>query len=108
MYENTLGRIYGGSFATFNSDGNVQFRCLFVANETSNRNISCLQKSYTGNPAVVQIATFSYQPYIDTNYLRSQCVFLGYDQVYFAQNNQAWGMDTPNSKYLGLYKYNFN
>ena len=108
MYENTLGRIYGGSFATFNSDGNVQFRCLFVANKTSNRNISCLQKSYTGNPAVVQIATFSYQPYIDTNYLRSQCVFLGYDQVYFAQNNQAWGTDTPNSKYLGLYKYNFN
>ena len=107
MYENSLGKIYGSSIAMFEED-NVKFRCLYCNNSVSTREVSCVSKTYTGSVVSTNITTFDYQPYVDTNGYDNQSVFLSYDDVYFVQNNQRWGISgSPNDKYIGLYKYNF-
>lgn len=107
MYYNTASTIFGSAIALFEDD-NVKFRCLCNTNSTSNRTIDCVSKTYTGSVSRNSIATFSYQPYIDTQQMKKQSVFLTYDDVYFVQNNQHWGVSgSPNAKYIGLYKYNF-
>ena len=108
MYYNQNGLIFGSAIALFD-DENVKFRCLCVPNISSSRTIDCVSKTYTGNVGKKEVVRFSYKPYIDTNNMAKQSVFQTYDSVYFVQNNQHWGISgTPNAKYLGLYKYDFN
>lgn len=107
MYYNTANTIFGSAIALFEGE-NVKFRCLCNANSTSNRTIDCVSKTYTGSVSRNSIATFSYRPYIDTQQMKKQSVFLTYDNVYFVQNNQHWGVSgSPDAKHIGLYKYNF-
>lgn len=101
--------LFGSAIAQFNSDSNVQFRCLWSSVLTSSRAISCYSKTYTGNPSTSDIKSFSFHPYVDDNNFKKQSVFIDYNNVYFVQNNQKWGTPgTPNAKYIGLYKYNFS
>ena len=108
MYYNTADTLFGSAIGIFENE-NVKFRCLCNTNTTSNRTIDCVSKTYTGNVSRNSIATFTYTPYIDTTQMKKQSVFLSYDEVYFVQNNQHWGISGQAvPKYIGLYKYNFN
>lgn len=107
MYYDTASTIFGSAIALFEGE-NVKFRCLCNYNNVSNRTIDCVSKTYTGNVSRSSIATFSYRPYIDTQQMKKQSVFLTYDNVYFVQNNQHWGVSgSPDAKHIGLYEYNF-
>lgn len=107
-YVEQQGALFGSAIAQFNSDSNVQFRCLWSSVLTSSRAISCYSKTYTGNASTSNIKTFSFHPYIDDSGFKKQSVFIDYNNVYFVQNNQQWGIPgTPDAKYIGLYKYNF-
>jgi hypothetical protein len=101
--------LFGSAIAQFNSNNNVQFRCLWINNINSNRAISCYSKTYTGNPSTSNIKTFSFRPYIDDYHFKKQSVFIDYNTVYFVQNNQQWGTaGTLSNKYIGLYKHDFS
>lgn len=100
--------LFGSAIALFDNDSNIQFRCLWSNNLTSSRAISCYTKTYTGNPSTSDIKSFSYRPLVDDYNYKKQSVFIDYDNVYFVQNNQFWGISgTPEAKYIGLYKHNF-
>ena len=106
MYVNDYRRIFGSAIATF-SGGNVQYRCL--ASNTSNLSTALVlyQKTYTGSPTSSDAISFNYSPVIADDDYKKQSVFLDYDNVYFVQNNQRWGVSgEPDAKYIGLYKYN--
>ena len=108
MYYNTGTTIFGSAIAIFDGE-NVKFRCLCNTNLTSNRTIDCVSKTYTGGVQRNAIVSFDYEPYVDTQQMKKQSVFLTYDEVYFVQNNQHWGISgSPDAKHIGLYKYNFN
>ena len=105
--DNEAATMFSSAIATF-SEENVRFRCICCATYFSSRAIDCVSKTYTGNVSRSSIATFSYTPYIDDNDYKKQSVFLTYDEAYFVQNNQRWGITGRlESKYIGLYKYNF-
>lgn len=109
LYADLQSKFFGSAFALFDENDNVMFRCLNSSTSTSTRTIQCTSKTYTGNVTTDDIATFSFQPYIDDLDYKKQSVFLSIDEVYFVQNNQQWGFSgSPNDKYIGLYKYNFN
>lgn len=110
LFADDTQRIFGSAIATFDSESNVQYRCLVTNNLTNNNNLMCYSKTYTGNPASNVIITFNdYKPYIDDTHYKKQSVFLNYDEVYFVQNNQHWGISgVSKPKYISLYKYNFN
>ena len=108
LYTNLPDYLYGCAYATF-EDGNVRYRILCSHNDLSNRDITCVEKTYTGNPTTSSIAAFNYLPYIDTILQPKQAIFLNYNEVYFVQNNQRHGVEgSPNDKYIGLYKYDFS
>lgn len=107
MYANITNKLHSGSFALFDNNENVMFRCLNIG-AGLHSTIDCTSKTYTGSVQTNSIATFSFTPTIDTTYLEKQCVFLSMDEVYFVQNNQHGGFQgTPSRKEIGLYKYNF-
>jgi hypothetical protein len=109
LYTNSQNRIFGSAFALFDEDDNVMFRCLNTSTLTSSRTIDCTSKTYTGTVQTSSIATFDFHPFVDDEDYKKQSVFLSMDEVYFVQNNQRWGVTgTPNSKYIGLYKYIFS
>lgn len=108
MYANLQQRIYGSAFALFDSDDNVMFRCLNSSNLGTSTTIDCTSKTYTGSVQTNAIATFNFHPYIEDTQYKKQSVFLSMDEVYFVQNNQRRISSTPNNKYIGLYKYDFN
>lgn len=103
-------KVFGSAIALFDSNSNVQYRCLVTNNLTDNNDLMCYSKTFEGNPTSNVIITFNeYKPYVDDSNYKKQSVFLNYDEVYFVQNNQRWGTSgvlTP--KYIGLYKYNFS
>ena len=108
LYYNNSSTIFGSAIATF-EDENVRFRCVCSSTTHSSRTIDCVSKTYTGNVSRNSIATFSYHPYVDEDEYKKQSVFLSYDKVYFIQNNQQWGTAGElESKYIGLYKYDFS
>lgn len=108
LYVNDQARLFGSAIATFEND-NVRYRCLTSSSIASATNLVLYSKTYTGNPTSSNIITFSFHPYIDDNNYEKQSVFLDYDNVYFVQNNQHWGISgTPEAKYIGLYKYNIS
>ena len=101
--------LFASAFAQFNSEGNVYFRCVWSNVQLSSRDIHCYTKTYTGNPTDSTIMHFNFHPYIDEGFQKKQSVFMNINEVYFVQNNQYWGKSgTPTSKYIGLYKHNFN
>ena len=109
MYANLQNRFFGSAFALFDSDDNVKFRCINSYAVDSSRAVYCTSKDYNGTVQTDAIATFDYNPYVDDVDYKKQSVFLSMDEVYFVQNNQRWGITgTPVSKYIGLYKYDFN
>ena len=100
--------LFGSAIATFNNDDNVYFRCLTTTTQNSNRNIDCVEKTYSGNPNTTTIKTFPYYAVIDDYNYKKQSVFLSLDKVYYVQNNQRWGISgTSVDKYIGLYCYDF-
>lgn len=108
MYANTNNRLFGSAIATFNSNGDVYFRCLSSPTLTSSRSIDCIAKTYTGTVTTTSIHTFSFKPYIDDSAYKKQSVFLSMDKVYYVQNNQHWGNTGElGAKYIGLYCYDF-
>lgn len=106
-YASTNDRIFGSAIASFEGE-NVKYRCLTTNNNTNNNNLVLYSKTYEGSPTSSTMVTFSsYKPYIDDIDYNKQSVFLDYDNVYFVQNNQQWGISgTLKPKYIGLYKYN--
>lgn len=107
MFYNGASTLFGSAIATFQDD-NVKFRCLCNSTLLSNHDIDCVSKTFTGTVNRNSIASFSYKPYIDDDNFKKQSVFLDYDNVYFVQNNQHWGISgTQMTKYIGLYRYNF-
>ena len=109
LFADRGNRIFGSAIALFDSESNVQYRCLVTDNSTDNNDLICYSKTYTGSPTANVIITFNdYKPYIDDSNFKKQSVFLTYDEVYFVQNNQHWGrVGVARPKYIGLYKYNF-
>lgn len=109
LYINSQHHFFGSAFALFDDNDNVMFRCLNTNAILSSRTIECTSKTYTGTVQTNSIATFDFIPYVDDEHYKKQSVFLSMDEVYFVQNNQHWGTTgSPNAKYIGLYKYNFN
>lgn len=107
MFYNGASTLFGSAIATFQDD-NVKFRCLCNSTLLSNLDIDCVSKTFTGTVNRNSIASFSYKPYIDDDNYKKQSVFLDYDNVYFVQNNQHWGISgTQMTKYIGLYRYDF-
>ena len=107
VYVGQGSMLFGSAIAQFDGE-NVKFRCLGSSTSNSSRNITCFEKTYTGNVSTSSIATFSYHPYIDDDTYKKQSSFVDYDNVYFVQNNQRWGSSGNNRpKYIGLYKYSF-
>lgn len=109
LFADRGNRIFGSAIALFDSESNVQYRCLVTDNSPDNNDLICYSKTYTGSPTSNVIITFNdYKPYIDDSNFKKQSVFLTYDEVYFVQNNQHWGnLGVAKPKYIGLYKYNF-
>ena len=110
LFVDDTQKIFGSAIATFDSESNVQYRCLITNNFLNNNDLMCYSKTYTGNPTSNTIITFNdYKPYIDDIDYKKQSVFLNYDEVYFVQNNQRWGTaNVLKPKYIGLYRFNFN
>ena len=110
LFVDDTQKIFGSAIATFDSESNVQYRCLITNNYLNNNDLMCYSKTYTGNPTSNTIITFNdYKPYIDDIDYKKQSVFLNYDEVYFVQNNQRWGTaNVLKPKYIGLYRFNFN
>ena len=110
LYVNDSERIFGSAIAQFNNDSEIRYRCLVTNNYNSSKDLMVYSKTYTGSATSSTIITFNdYKPYIDDPNYKKQSVFLSYDEVYFVQNNQRWGNEgVLKSKYIGLYKYNFN
>ena len=109
LYTNSQYKLFGSAFALFDDNDNVMFRCLNTNTSYSARTIECTSKTYTGSTQTNDIAAFDFHPYVDDEHYKKQSVFLSMDEVYFVQNNQHWGTTgSPNAKYIGLYKYNFN
>lgn len=103
-YVNETERLFGSAMAVFES-GNPKFRCVSCKIASSNRTID-MTSNYGGSINTFAIATFSYQPYVDSNGYMKQSVFVDTDTVYFVQNNQHWGITgTAVPKHIGLYKY---
>ena len=104
--------LFGSAIATFENEtgtSNVRFRCLASPVNVSNRYIVCISKNYTGGVSVSNVKNFQFKPYIDDYHMKKQSVFLNYDEVYFVQNNQHWGVSgTLERKSIGLYKYDFS
>ena len=108
LYGNTL-TLLGGSFVLFDASSNVFFRVLVTPTANSNYNIQCVYKNYTGTATTLNIATFSYNPFVDTYNYKDQVVFLSDNKVYFVQNNQRWGnTGVIEEKHIGLYEYDFS
>ena len=98
--------IFGSAIASFDGE-NVRYRCLTTNSLVDNKSLVLFSKTYEGDPTSSTMLTFSYKPYIDDISYKKQSVFLDYDNVYFVQNNQHWGIvGTNEPKYIGLYKYN--
>lgn len=109
MFVNKQNTFFGSAIAQFDSDDNVSFKCLISINSVDSRTIDCVSKTYTGSVTTNSIAEFNFRPYIDDENYKKQSVFLSMNEVYFVQNNQMWGVSgSPDNKYIGLYKYNFN
>lgn len=109
LYTNNQDRLFGSAYALFDDNDNVMFRCINTSTLTTNRNIDCTSKTYTGAVTTSSIATFNFQPFVDDFTYKKQSVFLSIDEVYFVQNNQNWGVQgSPNTKYIGLFKYDFS
>ena len=107
-YASIQNRLYGSAIATFNENNEVQYRCICSNTLNTSRNVLCNSKTYTSNNQETNISTFNYQPYVDDITFKKQSEFLNYNQVYLVQNNQGWGVSGTNqSKYIGLYKYDF-
>lgn len=107
LYSSTF-MLFGGAFVLFDSSSNVSFRALMTSILNSSSDIKCISKTYTGNVTTSTIATYSFNPFVDSYRYKNQCVFLSMDSVYFVQNNQHWGNDgVSEPKYIGLYKYDF-
>jgi hypothetical protein len=108
-YVSQILGLFASAFAQFNSEGKVYFRCVWSNIQVSSMDIHCYTKTYTGNPTDSTIMHFNYHPYIDEGVQKKQSVFINIDEVYFVQNNQYWGRSgVAGSKYIGLYKHNFN
>jgi hypothetical protein len=99
--------MFSSAIAMFEEE-NVKFRCLCCSTYSDSRTIECVSKTYTGTVQRNSIYSFDFHPYIDDINYKKQSVFITYDTVYFVQNNQRWGITgTANTKYIGLYKYDF-
>lgn len=113
MYKTQINHIFGSAIAIFNSNSEVQFRCVATPTSTSQSAatiLRCFEKTYSSSSVTINsFGNFSYKPYIDSINYKKQSLFISYDEVYFVQNNQLWGTyGVAGSKYIGLYKYNFN
>lgn len=99
-------KLFGSAIATFEGD-NVRFRCLSSDISGSDQGVFLTQKGYTGSVSTSLIASFGYAAFIDDRHYKKQSVFKDYDNVYFVQNNQRWGVSgTAAPKHIGLYLYN--
>ena len=105
----TTTYVYGGSYCYFDNNDNAQWKLLispFSANDNTIRYWYGTNGTATNSEV---IWTPSYKTYIDEYNFECQSVFINENLVYFTTNNQQWGYsDHPDTKYIGLYEYNFS
>ena len=101
--------IYGGSYCYFDSNDNAEWKLLISPNQLSDNTIRYWYGTNGTATDSGTIWTSSYKTYIDEENLECQSVFINENLVYFTTNNQQWGVSgSPNTKYIGLYEYNFS
>lgn len=107
--QNSTLYIYGGSYCYFDSSDNAQWKVLVSPFAPGDNSIACWYGTNASPTSVLTIFTPSYKTYIDEYYFECQSVFINENLVYFTTNNQKWGYsDNPDTKYVGLYEYNFS
>lgn len=101
--------VYGGGYCYFDSSNNAEWKILISPLSLSDNTI---RYWYGVNGTATDssvIFTPSYKTYIDEATFECQSVFINENLVYFSTNNQQWGISgVPETKYLGLYEFNFS
>ena len=101
--------LYGGSFAIFNDDDQVEWQVLVTNPNSQNNNIYLWKKSYTAtNPILSTMTTFNHDALIDSKFHENQCYFVSENSVYFVSNNQRKDRTSTFPRYLGLYNYDLS
>lgn len=109
MFQTADHNEYGGGYALFDSDDNVAFNVLLSNPIAGNYTINRWYKGYTwAQPTNTTIATLNHDALIDNLRFGNQSVFLGFNTAYFVSNNAKKSASSTLSRYLGLYKYDFN
>lgn len=107
--EKTSPMVYGGSYCYFDSNDNANWKIIYCVALSGDNNVYYWSSTNADNGNTHTITTLSYKPYIDEINYSGQSVFLNQNSVYFVTTNQSWGISgTPQSKYIGLYNYNFS
>lgn len=105
VLDSTNTYVYGGGYAYFDSDDNINWKILLTRNKRSENKIQTWTGKNTGNINLVTIQDESYQIYIDSANFYNQVAFVNENKAYYVQNNQRWGISgTTEPKYIGLYE----
>ena len=99
--------IYGGGFAYFDSNDDVNWKILITRNVVAENKIQVWSGKNTSDTGLTTLQDANYNIYIDSNFYLNQVAFVNENKAYYVQNNQAWGIaGTPDAKYIGLYEVN--
>ena len=97
--------VYGGGFAYFDSNDDVNWKILLTRNLYNENKIQVWSGINTGETGLVTLQDPDYQVYIDSVNYYNQVAFVNQNKAYYVQNNQLWwysGRIDP--KYIGLYE----
>jgi hypothetical protein len=105
--DDSTGWLMGDSYVEFDDD-NFFLEILLSSTIASSTNLYIWTKNFTETSLTLKnIASFDFQPFVDSISYNNQSVFLNRNECYLVQNNQQWGRNgIANSKYIGLYYYN--
>lgn len=105
VFDSSNGYIYGGGYAYFDSNDDINWKILLTRNKRSENKIQTWAGKNTGNTNLVTIQDESYQIYIDSANFYNQVAFVDENKAYYVQNNQQWGISgVVEPKYIGLYE----
>lgn len=97
--------IYGGGFAYFDSNDDVNWKILLTRNVVAENKILVWGGTNTSDNLLATLQDPNYNVYIDTNMYCNQVAFVNQNKAYYVQNNQSWGVSgSPDAKYIGLYE----
>lgn len=105
VFDSSNGYIYGGGYAYFDSNDDINWKILLTRNRRAENKIQVWFGKNTENPNLATIQDESYQIYIDSADYYNQVAFVNESKAYYVQNNQQWGTHgVIETKYIGLYE----